>query len=204
MSEPFEPSEPAGPSGPSPSPRARFSRLFEPEMLVALSAVLVGVCALVVSTVQVKLMHEQQHASVWPRLEVMYSYNEGSLGIHVANRGVGPAAIRYVKTSVDGKPTPRWSTALAALLRTPPSPAELGWTSITDRIVPAGEDIRALHLRNREQAAVAEAQIGRLEVEICYCSIYDRCWTLDTRFTRRSTPVEAGSCPAPESTIFEN
>lgn len=180
-----------------------LSRLREPEMLVALSAVLVGVCALVVSTVQVKLMHEQQHASVWPRLEVMYSYDEGRLGVHVANRGVGPASIQYVKTSVDGVPRTRWSTTLAALLRNPP-PRELGWTTITDRIVPAGENIRAVHLWNREQAAVAESQIRRLEMEICYCSIYERCWTLQANFTRRSAPVEADSCPAPTSSIFEN
>ena len=50
----------------------------EPEMLVGLSAVLIGVCALGVSLYETSLMREEQRAAVMPILELGRSYNVSS------------------------------------------------------------------------------------------------------------------------------
>lgn len=66
-------------------------------MIVALSAVLIGICALVVSVVQVRIMREEQHASVWPRLVLAQSYSQGRrFGVVVSNPGIGPAVVKSV------------------------------------------------------------------------------------------------------------
>lgn len=59
-------------------PGSGWSRLVEAEMIVALAAVLIGVCALGVSPVQVRIMRAEQHASVRPLLLVSQSYSQGS------------------------------------------------------------------------------------------------------------------------------
>lgn len=63
------------------SPRPERSRRLSPDMIAALSAVVIGVCALGVSLYQAsimreqsRLMREQQRASVWPNVAVENSY----------------------------------------------------------------------------------------------------------------------------------
>lgn len=41
-------------------------------------------------------------------------------------------------------------------------------------------------------------------MEICYCSVYERCWSIAANFTRRALPVEVASCPAPDREMFAN
>ena len=45
------------------------------EMLVGISAVVIGVCALAVSLYETSLMREEQRAAVMPLLELSRSYN---------------------------------------------------------------------------------------------------------------------------------
>lgn len=67
-------------------------------MLVGVSAVVIGVCALAVSLYETNLMQEQQRAAVMPILELARSYNASAddpsnnrLGIVAQNVGIGPA-----------------------------------------------------------------------------------------------------------------
>jgi hypothetical protein len=188
----------------SSSERLSFlSRLGEPEMLVALSAVLLGLCALVVSVVQVQMMHEQQHASAWPRLDIMPSYNTADgLGIHVTNPGIGPAVIHYVKASVDGESAANWSRVFTTLLPDFLSD-EMIWSTVRDRIIPPGGEVEALRIRNATESASMLREIGGFELEICYCSVYSRCWSV-TGIARRTPPVAVAPCPAPDEEMFIN
>jgi hypothetical protein len=181
-----------------------LSRMLEPEMLVALSAVLLGVCALAVSIVQVQMMHEQQHASVWPRVVIMPNYNqEDGFALLITNPGIGPAVIQYVRTSVDGTPMNDWSATLAALMPNN-TPDEFTWSTIGDRIIPPGESVRALQIFEMEHGAAVLREIGRLQVGICYCSVYGRCWNIAASFTRRSVPEEVARCPTLDAAAFRN
>jgi hypothetical protein len=53
-----------------------------------------------------------------------------------------------------------------------------------------------LALPSGDQAvAFSRAAQTRLNVVICYCSVYDECWRADDR---HPDPVPAASCPAPD------
>src|SRR5687767_2855495 len=108
-------------------------------MLVALSAIVLGVSALVVSVVQVQVMREEQHASVWPRLQIGQSHSAGrNVAVVVANRGIGPAVIRDVLVEVDGSPVTSWADVFEALLPDH-QPQDLVLVEVAGRILPAGE-----------------------------------------------------------------
>ncbi len=49
-------------------------KAIQPEMMVAVSAVLVGICALAVSLYEAQLMREEQRSAVLPILELSRSY----------------------------------------------------------------------------------------------------------------------------------
>ena len=67
------------------------------EMLVATSAVFIGVCALAVSLYETTLMREEQRASVLPIVELGRSHytrddskDKWRLSLHAENVGIGP------------------------------------------------------------------------------------------------------------------
>jgi hypothetical protein len=189
-----------------PDDRPFLSRITDPEMLVALSAVLIGVCALVVSVVQVRIMREEQHASVWPRVGVAQSYIQGkSLSVVVVNPGIGPAIIKSVSVSVDGQPRTSWSEVLNALVREDRS-WNVGRSTISNRIIPAGEAVETVELFDSEAANQVYAELNRLNVEICYCSVYDRCWTVAADFSDGDprSPQEVAACPVLQAGKFRD
>ena len=79
-----------------------------PEIIVALSAVVVSVCALAVTTYEASLARRQHEISVWPWLEVSFS-NVAGYTLSVENKGVGPAIVKGVRVAVDGKVVRNWS-----------------------------------------------------------------------------------------------
>lgn len=79
-----------------------------PEVLIGLSAVLLGVCGLTVSIYQARLARREARASVWPHLEVAASLNAGHAVLWIHNTGVGPARIRAANVTLAGKPEKTW------------------------------------------------------------------------------------------------
>ena len=172
-------------------------------MLVALSAVVIGISALVVSVIQVQIMRQEQHASVWPRLAITKSYNDEGLSIEVVNPGIGPALIKHVRVAVDDTVRQTWPAVLRSLVpdQRPPSTYQ---SYINNRIVPSGDRVTTLGIPPGEAADSAHNQLGRLSVEICYCSVYDRCW-LATGFGRSpARNDEVRACTLPDEQRFTN
>ena len=185
------------------SVRRAWARLVEPDMVVALSAVVIGLSALVVSVIQVQIMRQEQHASVWPRLAITKSYNSNGLGIEVINPGIGPAVVKHVRVAVDDSVQQSWPAALATLI-----PNQRGYGTyqsyISDRVVRAGEQVTTLTVAPGEAADSAQARLGRLSVEICYCSVYDRCWMARGFRGGSAAPEEVRACTIAESQRFRN
>ncbi|HEX6064348.1 MAG TPA: hypothetical protein VFZ04_09025, partial [Longimicrobiales bacterium] len=85
-----------------------WKRLVQADMLVAFSAMVVGMCALIVSIVEVRIMREEQRANAWPRVEVFVNTGDTYV-MKLTNKGFGPALIRGLVVSVDGKPVSNWT-----------------------------------------------------------------------------------------------
>jgi hypothetical protein len=184
--------------------RSLWSRLSEPEMLIALSAVVIGACALVVSFVQVRIMRAEQHAAVWPRLHISQSHAQGNnLGISLVNPGIGPAIIGHIRMSIDGVPQTTWRAVLEALAPGR-APRDLAIGTISNRIVPAGNQVVALHTADPVLADALAAALGKLSMEVCYCSVYRECWTVAAQFAGKaaSLPRAVPTCPPARADMF--
>ena len=181
----------------------RGNRLLQPEMVVAIAAVLIGVCALVISVTEVRIMREGQHAAVWPRLMLAPSYSQGSsIRIQVLNPGIGPAVIRSVTATVDGQPQRSWTHALNSLIE-----EERSW-SITmsylrGRVVSAGETITTVELIDGTLADRVQKELDRLQLEVCYCSVFERCWTTSINSRPEESPRELPECPSAQPNPFQ-
>ena len=179
--------------------RRGWPRLRDPEMIVALSAVLVGVCALAVSIYQSMLMREQQQVSVWPHIEIGREYRREAgdkrvFKLVVENTGIGPARLQTMRLTLDGKYQPDWATTIKALGLSEDNIQSRA--SLAGRVLLPGNSIPAVTINDDPGKSTLESDTSgatpRLDVEICYCSIYDRCYRVSYA---RQEDVAVGSCP---------
>ena len=168
------------------------------DMLVAVSAVFIGVCALVVSLYEANLMRAEQRSAVLPILELSRSYyvnedrpdGEWRLDLQAENVGIGPAQVLDFRVTVDGVSQPTWSAAMSALLRRN-TEVRFGQSTINGRTIPAERMVTMFSLSSTELASEIVENFDRLEFEACFCSVFDECWTTSYTAFGAPTPVEA-------------
>lgn len=148
------------------------TRRLKPEIWLACSAVLVSVCALVVSMIEIRYMRTQQRMAVWPYLEVTYSDVDDFL-VTVTNKGVGPARIRAVEVVAGDTAATTWNELLALMIEGEP-PAFIK-SSFNGRVVAPGEKIDVLRIRE-DNLNRAKKEAASVRITICYCSVYEDCW----------------------------
>ncbi len=168
-----------------PAPNTKPNR-FGSNAIVTLAAILVSVCALAVSVYQAKIMRDTQQASVWPFVEVLPSNTQNGAWLGVTNKGVGPALVKSVYLEVDGQPFQRWQAMFDELL--PADSVNFVWSSVNGRVLAPNEEARAIQLNPADARRVGRI-IQNMTFEVCYCSVYDACWTTD--LTRETVPVDA-------------
>lgn len=178
-----------------------------PEMLVGVSAVIIGLCALGVSMYETSLMREEQRSAVIPILELGRSYNTSTsdpsknrLALVAQNVGIGPARVLDFQVKVDGKPQPTWHDAMRALTGTDQRISH-SMSVINGRTIPPDKTVRIFELKDMEFLEEILAELGRLEFEACYCSVFDECWT--TKNTTFGASQDAAICSRTDSSFAE-
>ena len=180
---------------------------FHPEMLVGISAVVIGVCALGVSLYETSLMREEQRAAVMPILELGRSYNvsrsdpsKNRLALLAQNVGIGPARVLDFRVTVDGEPYLTWDAAMRELLGRDGRVSH-SMSVINSRTIPPDKTVRIFELSDLDLLLPILAEMDRLEFEACYCSIFNECWSTSYSAFGASEPVE--SCASSDGSFTE-
>ncbi len=144
---------------------------------VGIMAIVINIITVSVYMYQANIMQAQQHASAWPYLEWLPSFNEETYYIEITNNGIGPAIIKNVVIELDGKPFPTIDSLFVQLIGTSHFPHYV--STLQNRVMPPGKSIR-LFQTNSEKGAYAiynEMQKHEFKLSICYESIYGDAWT---------------------------
>ena len=147
------------------------------ESVSGVVALVVGFCALCTTAYTAYLQRNQAHSAVWPR--VMFGTAGPDFHFEILNKGVGPAIIERVDIRVDGVPITTWQQGLRRVLgQAPPS---LRVSTLSGTVLTPGETLSVLSFGDRSVRDRVEAARSRFSVQICYCSIYNQCWSFDDR-----------------------
>ena len=180
-----------------------------PEMLVGISAVVIGVCALGVSLYETSLMREEQRASVMPLVELSRSFyidgdesGEGTflLKLNLENVGIGPARISDFRVTVDGQAQSTWRAAINALLGEDVT-ASYVQSTINGRTVPTDRRVTMIELRDSDVARRVIDEFERLDFEACFCSVFDECWT--TSYSTFGAAEAVAACKVSDESFTE-
>ncbi len=154
--------------------------------LVAFSAIFVSLCALAVSIYQAKIMRETQKATAWPFIEILPSNSQAGSTLGIFNKGTGPAIIRSVSVMLEDEAYQSWDDVFETALQG--EKIHYTWSTVYGRVLAPNDEVMAVQL-TREDAVKVGAVLGNFSFEICYCSVYDDCWT--TTLDRKTHTVEA-------------
>lgn len=164
-----------------PTKKSRLSS----EMIVALAAIVVSVMTLGVYIFQARIMADQQQTSVWPYVEwtlTFLSEENQEFYISVMNKGVGPALINDTKLYLDGKPYTYndYRDFMKDLVGQETRDCLWIVYSVADnRVMAPGEEVKIFHAKAWQGTRIPSIDYDRIKYSLCYCSIYDDCWTTD-------------------------
>ena len=160
-----------------------------PEMIVALSALFIGLVTAFTSIYSAYVDRAYARASVWPRLEVFRSYSGEKFSYGVTNSGTGPALIMYAKIHDGSKFIKEWSEIKPL--------SNIVQSQLGNRTLPPQSNITPVLYQGDDISAVLKADKA-ISIELCYCSIYKECWVID----RKSQPEEVPHCKINDKQIF--
>ena len=166
------------------APARERSPFSQPEMLVAMAAIVLSVCGLFIALYEASIARRAERASVWPHVEVSASVRGTRVEIWARNTGVGPARIRAANVSHRDTVVPDWAALMRAL------EVEVGETTrsfslIGGRVLGVDaepETIFAIDAKAESTDSDASRRLataifdGSVDVALCYCSVYDECW----------------------------
>lgn len=166
-----------------------------------------------------ELVHQNERlveANSLPYLDIYTSDLEDDLRtpafrLTVQNQGVGPARIAEVVMTVKGESVPNFNTLVdhccaRGLLRAKPGTkqyhgirnGEVILSTLRDRMVRPGEAVDAVDWRVTPENAAIIDQLKTgfasdlVNTSICYCSVFDDCWTRSDQDRR---PIAVKQCP---------
>ncbi|GAC16320.1 hypothetical protein [Aliiglaciecola lipolytica] len=140
-----------------------------PEMIIALSALLISVVTAVVGIYSAYIDRSYARAAVWPRIEIYRSFNNGVFEYGVMNSGNGPALIQYAHVTYKGEPIQYWNQI--------PDIPDFVQSHLSTRILSSQNTIIPLSI-GTEKAAGFVAVDSDIDIQLCYCSIYEECWLI--------------------------
>lgn len=148
------------------------------ELWIALMAVLISFSTLFVYVYQSSLMKTQQKMSVWPHVTLSISRSLDLLTLDIVNKGVGPAIINNMRIEVDGKPV----DGIAGLMDMVPDSLQSAYVYSSiypGQVLMAGESVRIFENQHPPtiQCLLEWMQGNKMNIKICYCSVYDDCWS---------------------------
>lgn len=163
--------------------------ILSPKMLVSLSAVILSLCGLFVSIYETSLIRQQQYAAAWPNVEIGPSFdsNDYTLNIYAQNTGVGPAQIKSASLSYNEEKLSNWSELLNSI-GGDLSEMTTSMSLINGRVLPPDSDEESIFFlradTTKEQKDIYltlqnEILDGNINISVCYCSVYEECWTSD-------------------------
>ncbi len=177
--------------------------LCEPEMLVALVALAIGLCSLLLGFYEAGLQRHHARAAVWPHLEILIDNTGPDASIRVRNSGIGPAVIEDMVVTVDQQPMRSWQEVVSKTLA--PMPPYFQTGTLTDRVLRAGDEVTLLAVPLKDLPPDLTNRVARVGLTIVYSSVFDEHWRLDLPVLTgksRVTPTKKTKLPGSADTIF--
>jgi hypothetical protein len=178
----------------NPSPRSKWS----PDSWIALSAMIVALCALILSVIEGRATRKHARLSVRPLVTISGTVNEHGSGWKLGNAGLGPALVRWFEVSVDGRPVRNWLEFEEAV-GLPQGTQFRYWVPQRATAFPPQEPRELFWVMPGPADQALRTTKAKITMRMCYCSMYEECWLA----TGGPNIPPYQSCPEEPSVLFQ-
>jgi hypothetical protein len=173
--------------------KSPFAKI-DTDRILSVCAILIGVATFGVYFVQTRLLLSQQHASVWPCIELSgdngslkNSSSTGYFRVNVANKGIGPAIIKKVEIIHKGKAYKTFGDLFEA------TTGNNNYTnsSLEGRTLSAGETIHPIGVgESKEGLLFTNVFYNSTIFRVYYQSVYGKCFVSEGFATKELPDCE--------------
>lgn len=150
------------------------------DLIVALLAVIIGLCTMFVYIYQARIMSKQMHMTAWPYLETNFSTTNSSFVVNVQNKGIGPAIIKKAYVVVDDIPYEDTKPNIDSITYRITGVRNIlnGYTNLLGRVMAPNDVVQFVEVSDSTKLNVflMAMRKHKVRIEICYCSVFDECW----------------------------
>jgi hypothetical protein len=197
-----------------PAATAKADATRRTELFIGACVVLISLVSLFVAVSANRTQERLLAASTWPNLQYSSSNAGGdgtrAISFNLLNNGVGPARIRSFDLRYHGKSMRNSSELLReCCLRDASQTAPTTTVStVRRRVLAPNEEVTFLRVPLQASTEATWQVLNReafnVQLRVCYCSVLDDCWMLDTG-KPEPEPESVKACPAtPAGSGWEN
>jgi hypothetical protein len=167
------------------------------DILITVAVLLVSVTSLILTIVHSKTLERMAdanermaEASAWPFIDYStgnFDSGKNVVSMSIDNDGIGPAKIETFELKWKGRSYRDAPAFLEACCGYDHRPGDgLQFSMVSGRVMRPGSRTQFLYLPrppgfSRSWDSLNAARLSHnLEVNVCYCSVFDECWTGDT------------------------
>jgi hypothetical protein len=179
------------------------------DFAIAVSALIVSFVAAGAAVYQTRVIARQFSATVWPYVSFDRTNSPWSAELDIRNDGLGPAILRSVAITWNGKTEPTIEALISAAVAADPrgmraaraalaSGTKLAFSTSTPTagmVIPANTKHVIVRLDGALLVRYYAPAIKHVGLSLCYCSLTGSCWILKYAQTDNSEPHGVGSCP---------
>ncbi len=179
------------------------------DFAIAVSALLVSFVAAGAAVYQTRVIAQQFSATVWPYISFDRTNSPWSSELDIRNDGLGPAIVRSVAITWDGKNEPTIEAVLSAAVAAEPqgmraarkalaAGTKLAFSTSTPTagmVIPANSKHMIFRMDGALLVHYYRPALERVGLSFCYCSLTGSCWLQKYSGTGDSDPQSVGSCP---------
>ena len=186
-------------------------KAFRLDFFIAIAALLISALTAGALVYQTRVIADQYAATIWPYLSGDSTAGPTGLSMRIINDGLGPALLKSAQLVVDGKTVSGWDDYLHIITQDPPTrtffeqlqnEAQEGKPitgSVSTASLGPGTTIRpgdVFTLLNIDLpgAPVVTMNHHTIRLRLCYCSLNNNCWTLDTTKPALNQTKQVRSC----------
>jgi hypothetical protein len=159
------------------------------DIITSLCAIFIAVVALVVAIYEAKVTREYQETSVWPHL-TFYSTSVAQIqerkmpiAFYLKNDGIGPALVKKISYKYLEKEINSIHEVFKKVFPDDKSNSLLTDKEVIKVMLPGKEHLLYGNFTSVETAYLFHEKVnlgqeGHFEIEVCYCSLYEKCWIL--------------------------
>ena len=158
-------------------------------------AIIISALALIISCYTSCETREHNRLSLSPYLTISYYTNETGAGWTHRQDGLGTAIIKSFEVTVDGKEVSGWKD-LIDTIKVPRDIKSYTIPYIGSPISPSNSEGTLFWVNPGRAAEALNANIERVEINICYCSLYQEYWkTKSHRVNNQIQREQVKVCP---------